>query len=224
MVAQIDAILKSLRKMRCVVVAPAGKARDELCGQLKHSMASVATLWPAPTTIGPECDIVILSVAGLQSDSPLFRVPRTRQCFIGLVEEAGPSAMKGIVDLGFHALVTYPTNPMLSIMAVVHGVSVASYENRLRTKVAKLEGTLRAAHTVERAVRILAQTLHMGDDQAYQHLRAKAMDRRESMHELAAQVLNAHAVLDDMSAGRSQGQDLPGRLRVVGSSEREEER
>jgi AmiR/NasT family two-component response regulator len=108
---------------------------------------------------------------------------------------------------------------MQVVTALVVGVSISTYETRLRTKVGKLEKTLRSAHTVERAVRILSRTLNIGEEQAYQHLRTKAMDRREPMHELALQVINAHAILDDMTSGRAQEASGQAKLRVVRSSE-----
>lgn len=215
MPAQADAILKSLRKMRSMVLMPAGKRRDALCDALRHSVGSVEALWPAPEIIATEVDILLVAVADLPSDSVLYRLERRHHCLIGVVEEDDPTALKGIVDLGVHATINRPTHPLSVVMALVLGLSIAAYENRLRTKVGKLENNLRAAHTVERAARILARSLNIPEDQAYQHLRTKAMDRREPMHELAMQVIKAHAILDDITSGRSQEPNSPAKLRVV---------
>jgi AmiR/NasT family two-component response regulator len=223
MPAQADAVLKSLRKMRCLVLVPAGKRRDVLCDGLRHSVGSVEAAWPGPDAIGREVELIIAAVADLPSDSVLYRLERKHHCLIGLVEEDNPTALKGIVDLGVHSLINRPTHPLSVVMALVAGLSISTYENRLRTKIGKLENNLRAAHTVERAARILARTLNIPEDQAYQHLRTKAMDRREPMHELALQVIRAHAILDDFTAGRAQEPSSPAKLRVVRGPEREEE-
>ena len=216
MPAQADAILKAMRQMRCLVLAPGGKRRDALCDQLRHVVGSVEPAWPAPETIAPDVAIAIVSVQDLPSDSPLFRLERRSHCLIGLVEDDNPGALKTIVDLGVHAVINRPSQPLLVIMALVLGVSISTYETRLRTKVGKLENNLRAAHTVERAVRILARTLSIAEEQAYQHLRTKAMDRRQPMHELALQIINAHAVLDDMSSGHAEDTPSPpAKLRIV---------
>lgn len=215
MPAQADAILKSLRTMRCIVLMPAGKRRDTLCDGLSHSVGSVEPIWPGPDTIAPEVDIVIASVADLPSDNMLFRLERKHHCLIGVVEEDNPTVLKGIVDLGVHALINRPTHPLSVVMALVLGLSIATYESRLRNKVGKLENNLRAAHTVERAARILARTLSIPEDQAYQHLRTKAMDRREPMHELASQVIKAQTIIDDVTSGRTQGPSSLAKLRVV---------
>jgi AmiR/NasT family two-component response regulator len=158
-----------------------------------------------------------VSINDLPSDSALYRLERKHYCLIGLVEEDNSSALKGIIDLGVHSLISRPTHPMLVVMALVLGLSLAAYEGRLRAKVGKLESSLRAAHTVERAARILARTLSIPEDQAYQHLRTKAMDRREPMHELALQVIKAHSILDDMTIGRAQDTSGSAKLRVVRS-------
>jgi len=215
MPAQADAILKSLRKMRCMVLVPAGKRRDALCDGLRHSVGSLEATWPGPDSIGPEVDIIIAAVADLPSDSVLYRLERKHHCLIGLVEEDNPTALKGIIDLGVHSFINRPTHPLSLVMALVLGLSISAYENRLRAKVGKLENNLRAAHTVERAARILARTLNIPEDQAYQHLRTKAMDRREPMHELAMQVIKAHAILDDITSGRTQESSSPAKLRIV---------
>ena len=219
MPAPTDSILKLLRQMRCLVLAPGSKRRDALCDQLRHVVGSVDATWPAPETVSSEVGLVIVSVYDLPSDSALFRLDRKNHCIIGLVEEDNPAVLKGIVDLGLHSVIHRPTQPLMVIMALVLGVSISTYENRLRTKVGKLENNLRAAHTVERAVRILARTLGIPEDQAYQHLRTKAMDRREPIHELAVQVINAHAILDDMTSGRAKESNSAAKLRVVRSSE-----
>lgn len=223
MPTQADAILKALRKMRCLVLMPAGKRRDTLCGGLRHSVGSVEPMWPGPNEIAFEIDIVVASVADLPSDSALYRLERKHHCLIGLVEEDNPTAFKGVVDLGAHALINRPTHPLSVVMALVLGLSIATYESRLRSKVAKFENNLRAAHTVERATRILARTLGIPEDQAYQRLRTKAMDRREPMHELATQVIKAQTILDDVTSGRTQEADSQAKLRVVSRMERESE-
>lgn len=222
MPAQADAILKSLRKMRCMVLMPPGKRRDALCEGLRHSVGSVETAWPGPDTIAPEIEIVIAAVADLPSDSMLYRLER-KHCLIGLVEEDNPTALKGVIDLGVHALINRPTHPLSVVTALALGLSIAAYENRLRAKAGKLENNLRAAHTVERAARILARTLNVPEEEAYQHLRTKAMDRREPMHELAMQVIKAHAVLDDFTSGRAREPSPPAKLRVVRGTDREKE-
>jgi AmiR/NasT family two-component response regulator len=220
MPAQADAILKSLRKMRCMVLMPANKRRDALCETLRHSVGSVEPSWPSPDAVPREVGIVIAAVADVTSDSVLYRLERKHHCLIGLVEEDNPIVLKGVIDLGVHALINRPTHPLSVVTALVLGLSISAYESRLCAKVGKLENNLRAVHTVERAARILARTLDIPEDQAYQHLRTKAMDRREPMHELAMQVIKAHAILDDLTPRRAEEPGSPANLRLVQFPER----
>lgn len=220
MTTQADAILKSLRKMRCMVLMPANKRRDALCETLRHSVSSVEPSWPGPDVIAPEVGIIIVSIADVTSDSVLYRLKRKHHCLIGLVEEGDPTALKGIIDLSVHAIINRPTHPLSVVTALVLGLSISAYESRLCAKVGKLENNLRAVHTVERAARIIARTLDIPEDQAYQHLRTKAMDRREPMHELAMQVIKAHALLDDFAPHRAQESSSPANLRLVPLLER----
>jgi AmiR/NasT family two-component response regulator len=202
-----------------MVLAPAGKRRDALCDQLRRSVGTVEAAWPIPESIAAEIGILVVAIVDLPSDSTLYRMERRNRCLIGLIEEDNPAALKGIVDLGVHATLGRSGHPMAVVMALALGVSISTYETRIRTKLGKLENNLRSAHTVERAVRILARSLNIPEDQAYQHLRTKAMDRRESMNELAQQVIRAHAIIDDMTSNRTAEATSTSRLRVVHSSE-----
>jgi AmiR/NasT family two-component response regulator len=213
-----DALLKSLREMRCLVISPASKRRDAMCDQLRRCVGAVEVVWPAPWDIAPGVNIVIASIADLPTDSALYRMERKARCVIALVDEESPASLKGMIDLGAHAVLHRPAQPMAVVMALALGVSISSYENRLRTKLGKLENNLRTAHTVERAVKVLATSLKLSEEQAYQHLRSKAMERREPMNELALQVIKAHAILDDMGAGRENENAAAKPLRVVSSS------
>jgi AmiR/NasT family two-component response regulator len=69
------------------------------------------------------------------------------------------------------------------------------YERRLRTRIDKLDETLRAFRCVERAKSILMQTRQIDEDEAYHFMRRQAMKRRISISAVAAAVVDSYDVL-----------------------------
>ena len=74
--------------------------------------------------------------------------------------------------------------------------SAFAYGDRLRSRIAKLDETLRAFRSVERAKAILMKRNQMREDDAYQHLRRQAMDRHATISSVAAAIIEAHEILE----------------------------
>ena len=70
-----------------------------------------------------------------------------------------------------------------------------TYQQRLRGRIDKLDETLRAIRSVERAKAILMAKENMREDQAYHFMRRQAMARRVSLSAVAATIVNSHEVL-----------------------------
>ena len=73
--------------------------------------------------------------------------------------------------------------------------SVSRYERRLKAKVRKLEETLRSIRQVEQAKAILMRVRNLGEEEAYEFLRKRAMDRRVPVGSVAAAIIEANDFL-----------------------------
>jgi AmiR/NasT family two-component response regulator len=71
-----------------------------------------------------------------------------------------------------------------------------SYEQRLRGRIDKLDETLRAIRSVERAKAILMSQQRIDEEAAYHFMRRQAMARRVSITAVAAAIVDAHEILE----------------------------
>jgi AmiR/NasT family two-component response regulator len=69
------------------------------------------------------------------------------------------------------------------------------YERRLRSRIDKLDETLRAFRSVERAKTILMQTRKLDEEEAYHFMRRQAMSRRISITAVAAAIVDSNELL-----------------------------
>jgi AmiR/NasT family two-component response regulator len=69
------------------------------------------------------------------------------------------------------------------------------YEQRLRSKIERLDENLRSMRTVERAKAILMETRRMPENEAYAFIRRQAMDRRVSASAVAGAIVDSFELL-----------------------------
>jgi AmiR/NasT family two-component response regulator len=70
-----------------------------------------------------------------------------------------------------------------------------TYNQRLRSRIEKLDETLRSIRSVERAKSILMAKRQMREDEAYQFMRRQAMTRRVPISAVAAAIVDSEEVL-----------------------------
>jgi AmiR/NasT family two-component response regulator len=69
------------------------------------------------------------------------------------------------------------------------------YEKRLKTRIERLDETLRLLREVEQAKRILMEREQLSEKDAYDRMRSLAMKRRTTVAQLAAQIVDSAAPL-----------------------------
>jgi AmiR/NasT family two-component response regulator len=69
------------------------------------------------------------------------------------------------------------------------------YEQRLRTRIDKLDETLRSFRSVERAKNILMEKRHLDEEEAYHFMRRQAMSQRVSSGTVAVAIIDSHDIL-----------------------------
>ena len=69
------------------------------------------------------------------------------------------------------------------------------YERRLRTRIDKLDETLRSFRSVERAKTILKEKRNLDEEEAYHFMRRQAMKQRVSVGVIAAAIIDSHDIL-----------------------------
>ena len=87
----------------------------------------------------------------------------------------------------------FTTGTVLTSLAIARAQFL--YEQRLRTRIDKLDETLRAFRSVERAKNILMEKRNLDEEEAYHFMRRQAMSQRISIGAVAAPIIDSHDIL-----------------------------
>lgn len=188
-------ILEDLRQARVLVVHPRDEDAATLVDHLKRLGCEVKAAWPMPATLPRDIDTVFLQVESLSADGVTSFLADRNPAIIAIVTYESPIALKAIIDLNAHGVISKPIRPL----GVLTQFALARYrwgfEGRLTTKVAKLEDTLKSRRTVDKAVKILAELNQVDDEAAYRMLRDQATAQRQPMVAVAETVIAAQEAL-----------------------------
>jgi AmiR/NasT family two-component response regulator len=194
----IKRLFEELRGTSVVVIHPPGVDCNILVDQLRRIGCPVKSLWPCPPVPPLETDVIFVLVpvergvelhwSGVDSDAVV----------IALVEYENPTVLKGILDLNAQAVINKPFRPTGVLSTLILARSTKGYQDRLLSKVKKLEETLRSRREIERAVKLLAQKQGITDIQAYEQIRRQATAKRISIIDVCAAINSAGSVLDGL--------------------------
>ena len=82
----------------------------------------------------------------------------------------------------------FTTGTVLTSLAIARAQFL--YEQRLRRRIDKLDETLRAFRSVERAKNILMEKRNLDEEEAYHFMRRQAMSHRISVGAVAAAIMS----------------------------------
>jgi response regulator NasT len=110
-------------------------------------------------------------------------------------EDDADDPMRAALQAGVSAYVVAGLRP--ERLAGVLKVAIARYEQdaALRAQLGSAQAELAQRKVIERAKGLLMKSAGLDESAAYERLRRNAMDRGLKLHEVAAQVLAAHALL-----------------------------
>jgi AmiR/NasT family two-component response regulator len=110
-----------------------------------------------------------------------------------------PGSLGVVIDTHAHAVVGKPIRPFGILANLALARASHAYEQRLQARIARLDETLRARRTVERATRMLTSLLGVCESEAYGVLRKEAMAKRVPIGTLAEAVVNASGLLGELA-------------------------
>jgi AmiR/NasT family two-component response regulator len=158
---------------------------------LQRTRARVVRIWPLPSTLTAETDVLFCEYApDLPSRLPwlpgepratlIILLPQTDTYDLGVLYSCAPDA------------VLYRPYQSHSIIAsLILGRSQFLYHGRLHDRVARLDESLRASRDIERAKQIIMEQDNIGEDAAYRALRQLAMSRRATIAEIASRIVDS---------------------------------
>lgn len=173
--------------------------RDEdgelLIRELQRVRARVRHLWPVPDRLPEDVDVIFCDfVPGLADRIPW--IPgEPKASLVALIPLTPSPDLAALRDCAPDAVLHKPFTTYGILTSLVVARSQFLYEQRLRTRIEKLDENLRAMRSVERAKAILMSSQSLREDEAYNFLRRQAMARRVSISAVAAAIVDSHEIL-----------------------------
>lgn len=168
---------------------------EPLIRSLQKHRADVRHIWPAPAQY-PTPQDVLFSI--LLPDLPM-RLPwlpgAPASALVILLPSSEPPDLRVLRNCAPHAVLHLPAGEAAIEVALTLARDRFGYEQRLSERIDKLDETLRAIRTVERAKAILMTGRGMSEEKAYQFLRKQAMAKRVSIGRLSAALIDSEELL-----------------------------
>lgn len=194
-----------LRSICVAVVYPPGEDRDVLLDQLKRIGCRLKVIWPFPVDPPSGCDVIFFQVSQELQGSMSWSASAVEATLVALSDYENPTTLKLLLDTSAHGVITRPFRSSGVLSTLVLARSSRGYQERLQSKVNKLEDTIRSRRQIEKAVRLLTETQNLSESKAYEHMRSRATALRVTVAEVATMVVEAHEAMEKLGFGRAPG-------------------
>lgn len=182
--------------MEILVSVPHDVEGDMLVRELLRTRSNVRREWPLPSRLSEAVDVVFCELVP-ELPKWLPWVPGQPLAALVIVTPSGQMPkLKLLHDCAPHAVLHRPFTADTVLTAIAIARAQFLYEGRLRTRIDKLDETLRAFRSIERAKSILMEKRRIDEEQAYHFMRRKAMSQRVSIGAVAAAIVDSHYILE----------------------------
>jgi AmiR/NasT family two-component response regulator len=185
----------SFAHLSVAVVADRDQTIEPLIRSLQKRRADVRHVWPPPEQYPTTHDVIF---GALVPDLPMRLpwLPGAAECaLIVVLPSAAPVDLRLLRNCAAHAVLNVPAPDPAVDVALAMAVDLFGYEQRLSTRIAKLDENLRTMRTVERAKTILMTGRGLSEEAAYEYLRTQAMVKRVSIGRLSVALVDSEELL-----------------------------
>ena len=187
--------LKEFKNLDIFVVLPHNDECNIIMGALRQLGAIVKHSWPVPRQLPAEGGALICEFSHdvaaytpwLPGEAPLP--------FILHVPGNLPVDFKEIRNCAPHSLLYSPITETSIALTLLLARDQFEYEQRLRSRINRLDENLRAMRAVEQAKNILMEVKKIDEEEAYKNLRHAAMERRVTLGSNAKAIVDSHELL-----------------------------
>lgn len=165
----------------------------------------VRVIWPFPAQLPTDADVIFFLVGPELRSAGNWCATDTDATLIALSDYENPTALKILVDTQAHGVITKPYRSAGILSTLVLARTSSGYQQRLHSKIGKLEEAIKARRNIEKAVRILMDSHRLSDNQAYEHMRSRATSLRITVGEVAIMVIEAHEAMEKLGLGKAPG-------------------
>lgn len=187
--------LEALRQLRVLVVHPRDPDGETIIRHLQRIGCQVEAMWPPPAKLPERIDVVYYLIDDQTRRSLPWFADLSPAAIVAVVEHETPDALGLLSDCSPQAVVCKPADPFAILTSLIVARSIFRYEDRLHTKLRKLEETIRSVRSVEKAKLILMKSKNIEEKEAYECIRKHAMNRRMPIGKVASAIIDASDVL-----------------------------
>lgn len=209
--SSIRRLYEDLRSISVVLVYPPGEDREILVEQLKRIGCQLTVVWPFPPAPPLGVDVVFFQVSQELQGSSSWSATSVDSTLIALSDYESPTTLKLLLDTHSQGVITKPFRSSGILSTLVLARSSKGFQERLQTKIRKLEDTIKSRRHIEKAIRLLMEHQGMSENDAYEHMRSRATSLRITVAEVSSMVIEAQEAMEKLglgpgkSAGRSIG-------------------
>jgi len=181
--------------LEILVAVPRDEEGDTLARELLRTRSGVRRIWPLPSRLPDAVDVMFCELTP-ELPQCLPWVPGQPSAALVVVTQAVQMpAVKLLRNCAPHAVLHRPFTAGTVLTSLAIGRAQFLYEQRLRTRIDKLDETLRAFRSVERAKNILMEKRNLDEEEAYHFMRRQAMSQRISIGAVAVAIIDSHDIL-----------------------------
>ncbi|MES9906090.1 MAG: ANTAR domain-containing protein [Sedimenticola sp.] len=188
-------LLRSLRNKKIAVIHPRDEDGENLLRQLQRIGCQVSSIWPSPKELPDDLDAVFFLIDQEKNQGCEWLDNERALALIAVISYENPTVLEALTAAKVHGLITKPVRPFGVLARLVTALSLFKYEERLNTRIAKLDETLKTRRLVEQATRILSRTREISEDEAYALIRREAMNKQITLFDMARSIINADTFL-----------------------------
>jgi len=181
--------------LEILLAVPRDEEGDTLARELLRTRSGVRRIWPMPSRLPEAVDVMFCELTP-ELPQCLPWVPGQPTAALVVVRQAVQMPpLKLLRNCAPHAVLHRPFTPGTVLTSLAIARAQFLYEQRLRTRIDKLDETLRAFRSVERAKNILMEKRNLDEEEAYHFMRRQAMSQRISIGAVAVAIIDSHDIL-----------------------------
>lgn len=197
-------LYEDLRSICVAVIYPPGEDRDIIVQQLQRIGCRLKVIWPMPGEPPHDAQVIFFRVAQELEGNSNWSATAVNAALVALSDYESPTTLKLLLDSHAHGVITKPFRSAGILSTLVLARSSQGFQERQQGKIDKLEATIKSRRQIEKAVRLLAESQHMSDVEAYEHMRARATSLRITVSEVATMVTEAHEAMERLGISQKQ--------------------
>jgi AmiR/NasT family two-component response regulator len=188
-------VVQELADIAVVVVAPHDDQTTFLMREMQRVRIRVRVVWPLPESLPSDADIVYCEYTPDLAGRLPWIPGDARSALVVILPTNDPFNPDALANATPDAVLSRPFSANAILSSLIVARSQFRYEQRLRSKIERLDENLRSMRTVERAKAILMETRRLPENDAYSFIRRQAMDRRVSASTVAAAIVDSFELL-----------------------------